>query len=165
VSHLHRAAGVSVSMVLAVVGGCKGRTYTGLLSTDALLLSKAAANWHCRPSTLNTTRVGSSPFRLCDGTVADTQVGVLSDREGLVLEVARGWRRVGDPEAEFSRLGEVLVRGTERRWCDTLSVIDSRLAVDESTYTVLTRYATPPSIAIHRGLGWPYCWHDPGGHQ
>ena len=163
--HFHRAAAILASLALLVVGGCKGRAYTGLLRTDAVLLRKAATNWHCRPSTLNPTRVGSSPFRLCDGTVADTQVGVLSDREGLVLEVARGWKHLSNPEAEFSRLRGVLARGTERPWCDTVGVMESRLWVDEGTYTVLSRYATPPGIAVHRGLGIPYCRTDAGGNR
>ena len=152
-------------MVLLLVGGCKGRAYTGLLSADAVALRKAAANWQCRQSTLNPTRLGSPPLRLCDGAVADTQVGVLSDRQGLVLEVARGWKLASNPEAEFSRLRDVLARGTERPWCDTVGVMDARLWVDESTYTVLTRYGTPPGIALHRGLGTPYCRPGEAGHR
>jgi hypothetical protein len=157
--------GVAICCMALFAFGCEGRGYSGLLGSDATILRQRAGDWKCAATTLNPTRVGSAPYQLCEGTLADTQVGVLSDRGGVVLEVARGWKPSRDPTAEFGRLRGLVARGREESWCDTLGVADSRVWVEDSTYTVLTLHRTPPSIALHRALGTPYCRSEQAGRK
>jgi len=144
-------------LVVGVAAACNLSRYSGLLGSDAASLRHGASGWKCRTTTLHPAQVGLEPYRLCEGSVADTLVGVLSDRDGLVIEVARGWKPSTDPVIEFARLERALGDSGAAPWCDAVGATASRVWIGESAYTVLMLRATPSVIALHRALGKPYC--------
>lgn len=152
---------LAFSAVTALACGEPTQTnYRGTLAAEARGLRDKSQNWSCRPSAHSAIIGAAPPYLECQGTIADTTIGIASDSASTVLEVIRGWTAATqDAHQEFAQLVSYLQAslGPSGPWCDTLGLTDHAMWQTDSTFVVVAANTTAKQISFSRALGRPYC--------